>query len=374
MHMEKYQSRAIGRMFNHYERQEGDGVKRGNPAIDPARTHLNYNLASEIQPLSGTEFIQKRLENVKVQKRADVVKFCDCIVNPPADLPAERHREFFQHAFDFLADRYGRNNVVSAYVHMDETSPHMHFAFVPVVKNTGKSAGRFPEKLCAKDVVTRQDLQTLHPDTQRYLQEQMQCPVHLLNGATAGGAKTVAELKRQELQLVVERLQSVIDGLQKAESIAKSSTSAVEPRTYKAYKAEERGILFTHKEAVPVPGYVTIASKDLQTLVESVENGQTVQSMQDSVKTALEAVSGGNSLYAMRKQIAKLEQQVTAEHQRASKSAEMLDCWKQAVENVDSKLHHAISVLMDGEAVVPTRDDIIALYQAGRSRDFQRKR
>ena len=104
MHVEKYNARAIGRMFNHYERQEGDGVKRGNPAIDPARTHLNYNLASEIQPLSGTEFIQKRLENVKVQKRADVVKFCDCIVNPPADLPAERHREFFQHAFDFLAD------------------------------------------------------------------------------------------------------------------------------------------------------------------------------------------------------------------------------------------------------------------------------
>ena len=374
MHVEKYNARAIGRMFNHYERQEGDGVKRGNPAIDPARTHLNYNLASEIQPLSGTEFIQKRLENVKVQKRADVVKFCDCIVNPPADLPAERHREFFQHAFDFLADRYGRNNVVSAHVHLDETSPHMHFAFVPVVKNTGKSADRFPEKLCARDVVTRQNLQTLHPDTQRYLQEKMQCPVRMLNGATVGGARTVAELKRQELQLVVERLQSVIDGLQKAESIAKSSTSAVEPRTYKAYKVEERGILFTHKEAVPVPGYVTIASKDLQTLVESVKNGQTVQSMQDNVKTALEAVSGGDSLYAMRKQIAKLEQQVTAEHQRASKSAEMLDCWKQAVGNVDSKLHHAISVLMDGEAVVPSRDDIIALYQAGRGRDFQRKR
>lgn len=374
MHVEKYNARAIGRMFNHYERQEGDGVKRGNPAIDPARTHLNYNLASEIQPLSGTEFIQKRLENVKVQKRADVVKFCDCIVNPPADLPAERHREFFQHAFDFLADRYGRNNVVSAHVHLDETSPHMHFAFVPVVKNTGKSSGRFPEKLCAKDVVTRQDLQTLHPDTQRYLQEKMQCPVRMLNGATVGGARTVAELKRQELQLVVERLQSVIDGLQEAENIAKSSTSAVEPRTYRAYKAEERGILFTHKEAVPVPGYVTIASKDLQTLVESVKNGQTVQSMQDSVKTALEAVSVGNSLYAMRKQIAKLEQQVTAEHQRASKSAEMLDCWKQAVGNVDSKLHHAISVLMDGEAVAPERKDIMAVYNAGRSGDFQRKR
>ena len=33
MHVEKYNARAIGRMFNHYERQEGDGVKRGNPAF-----------------------------------------------------------------------------------------------------------------------------------------------------------------------------------------------------------------------------------------------------------------------------------------------------------------------------------------------------
>lgn len=373
MHVEKYNARAIGRMFNHYERQDGDGVKRGNTSIDPARTHLNYNLAAEMQPFSGAKFVRKRLEGVKVQKRSDVIRFCDCIVNPPADLPAERHKEFFRHAFDFLADRYGRNNVVSAYVHLDETSPHMHFAFVPVVKNTGKSAGRFPEKLCARDMVTRQDLQTLHPDAQRYIQDKMKCTVRMLNGATAGGARTVAELKRQELQAVVERLQSVIDGLQEAEKVA-GTTSAVEPKTYRAYKAEERGMLFTHQEAVPVPGYVTIASKDLQRLIDSVKNGQTVQSMQDRIKTALEAVSGENSSYSMRKRIAKLEQQVTAEQQRVSKSAEMLDCWKQAVENADSKLHHAISVLMDGEAVAPERKDIMAVYNAGRSGDFQRKR
>lgn len=370
MHVEKYNARAIGRMFNHYERQEGDGVKRGNASIDPARTHLNYNLAAEMQPFAGAEFIRKRLEGVKVQKRSDVIKFCDCIVNPPADLPAERHREFFKHAFDFLADRYGRNNVVSAYVHLDETSPHMHFSFVPVVKNTGKSADKFPEKLCARDMVTRQDLQTLHPDAQQYMQDKMKCPVRMLNGATAGGARTVAELKRQELQSLIERLQSVIDGLQEAEKVART-TSAVEPKTYRAYKAEERGILFTHQEAVPVPGYVTIASSDLQKLVDSVKNGQTVQSMQDSLKATLEAVTGENSLYEMSKSIADLQGQLKAERQRASKSAEMLNCWQEAVANVDSKLCHAISVLMDGEAVAPERNDIMAMYNAGRGGRYQ---
>ena len=76
----------------------------------------------------------------------------------------------------------------------------------------------------------------------------------------------------------------------------------------------------------------------------------------------------------MSKSIANLQGQLKAERQRASKSAEMLDCWKKAVANVDSKLHHAISVLMDGEAVAPEHKDIMAIYNAGRSGDFQRKR
>lgn len=88
--------------------------------------------------------------------------------------------------------------------------------------------------------------------------------------------------------------------------------------------------------------------------------------MQDSLKATLEAVTGENSPYEMSKSIADLQKKLKAEQQRASKSAEMLDCWKEAVANVDSKLCHAISVLMDGEPVAPERKDIMAIYNAGR--------
>lgn len=51
---------------------------------------------------------------------------------------------------------YGEQNVLSAYIHKDETTPHMHFSFIPVtVDKDGK------EKLCAKEVVDRKELKTI---------------------------------------------------------------------------------------------------------------------------------------------------------------------------------------------------------------------
>ncbi len=33
---------------------------------------------------------------------------------------------FFKETFQFLSERYGKDNIVYAYVHMDQTTPHMH--------------------------------------------------------------------------------------------------------------------------------------------------------------------------------------------------------------------------------------------------------
>lgn len=130
-HVEKYTSGAAGRMLKHYERAP---VKhRGNENIKPELTELNYNLASEDQPMPQATFVTQRLKGVRVQKRADVNVLCDWVITQPQELPADKSRAFFEAAYAFLRDRYGKRNVVSAYVHMDEVTPHMHFAFLPVV-------------------------------------------------------------------------------------------------------------------------------------------------------------------------------------------------------------------------------------------------
>ena len=299
-HVAKFSQSALGHMNNHYERISDDCVRRGNTNIDSTRTHMNYNLAADMQPKSGTEFIAERLGNVRVQNRADVIKMADWVVTQPKTLPPERSKEFFQHTFQFLSDRYGRNNVVSAHVHMDETTPHLHFAFVPVTKNTGKSAGKYPEKLCARQVLTRHDLQTFHTDLQRYLQEKMQCRVDVLNENTAADKPEYVEMtqfKRQKAIETANQLDVVAQQLDRvAESDAEQLKNEPQLKTHRAYRAEERGVLFfKHKEAVPVPGYVTVAQKDLHGLQEragAIKATKARESIKDEiqhVRTALTA-------------------------------------------------------------------------------------
>ena len=290
-HVAKFSQSALGHMNNHYERISDDCVRRGNTNIDNTRTHMNYNLAADMQPKSGTEFIAERLGNVRVQNRADVIKMADWVVTQPKTLPPERSREFFQHTFQFLSERYGEKNVVSAYVHMDETTPHMHFAFVPVTKNTGKSAGKYSEKLCARQVLTRHDLQTFHTDLQKYLQKKMQCHVDVLT-ETADKPEYVemTQFKRQKAVDTLNQLNDVAQQLDRA-----AEAAAEQLKTHRAYRAEKRGILFTHQEAIPVPGYVTVAQKDLHGLQEragAMKATKARESIKDEiqhVRTALTA-------------------------------------------------------------------------------------
>lgn len=189
-HVEKYTSGAAGRMLKHYERAPVE--HRGNENINPRLTELNYNLAFENQPMPQAAFVAQRLKGVRVQKRADVNVLCDWVITQPQELPTDKSRAFFEAAYAFLRDRYGERNVVSAYVHMDEVTPHMHFAFLPVVADQKRGG----EKLCAKEVINRKELQMFHTALQNAVERDLGIEVHLLNGATQDGNKSVTELKR----------------------------------------------------------------------------------------------------------------------------------------------------------------------------------
>lgn len=202
-HISKYTKTVIGHMTNHYGRQENDGVKRGNENINPELTHLNYNLAADTQPLAQLDFIHKRLSEVKVQNRKDVNVLCDWVLTVPKELPTQAQEQFFKASYEFMSARYGSENIVSAFVHMDETTPHMHFAFIPVTAD--KKKGGF--KVSAKEVVTRSDLQTFHSDLEEYLYKNIGLERGLiLSGITQeqGGNKTVKELKSDRTQIEKE--------------------------------------------------------------------------------------------------------------------------------------------------------------------------
>lgn len=228
-HAAKYAASASGHMLSHYDRSK-DNLS-GN--IDPSRTHLNYNLAPE-HGMSQLDFIHQRMSEVRCLKRADVNIMCDWVVTLPKEIKSMRtdihmtpnqemvSRLFFERTYQFMADRYGEKNVISAYVHRDETSDHMHFAFVPVTEDK-KHGG---EKLSAKEVITRADLRTFHEDLERHLDSFHDWHFEVQNEATKDGNKSIAELKRgtaiEELQRQQQDSANQIQKLQQQMEQAKA--------------------------------------------------------------------------------------------------------------------------------------------------------
>ena len=181
-HIAKYQSGAIGHMCALYENE--------------AMQANGYNLGPQ-RSISQVQFIGERISTLALRR-------CDCFVSLPRSFDDSREREFFKTAYTFLSQRYGVDNVVSAYVHKNSSRPHMHFAWVPVTKD-----GR----LSAKNVVTRLELKTLHPDMQRFMESFLGCKVEILLDSEKAGERILSTLGLKDYvdaKAELERLDSEI--------------------------------------------------------------------------------------------------------------------------------------------------------------------
>lgn len=245
-HYAKYTRASVGGLTKHYERakgKDGEYLRFKNEQIDPSRTYMNYNLAPHQK--DQRDFIKERLEDVFCLKRDNVKVMCDWVVTVPKTVPEDYHREFFERAYQLLAEKHGEKNVVSAHVHMDETTPHMHFAFVPVVFDAKKNR----EKVSAKEAVTREDLRTFHTELQAVMDDftrahdyEFECDV--LNGATDNGNLTVQGLKAQDLeaenqhteQVVAELTEQTNDMIDQLQELSEQRERLVE--TVSSLKAE----------------------------------------------------------------------------------------------------------------------------------------
>lgn len=128
-------------------------------------------------------------------KRKDVKAGADWLVTMPTELnekSSAEQRQFFEETKAFLDNRYGKENCISATVHRDEKQPHMHYAFLPVTYDKKKER----EKVSAKVVLNRKDLQSFHEDLDKHLKEQIPHIYErgVLNGQTVG-VETVDQLK-----------------------------------------------------------------------------------------------------------------------------------------------------------------------------------
>lgn len=213
MNCEKFTRNQSTNILVHCNRSDPNRTYK-NQQIDHSKTYLNYNLAPKHDNMTDYEFMKKRCEELKVLKRKDVNWLVSWVITVPNDYQGNQEL-FFKEAYNFFENRYGRCNVVSAYVHLDETSPHMHFCFVPVVFDNKKQDYKVNAKAC----INKTELKKIHPEMEKYLEKQLNTKVNILNGATAEGNKTIEQLKQEEKvkqQAISELIRNPTEEIKKA--------------------------------------------------------------------------------------------------------------------------------------------------------------
>ena len=142
-HVQKFKSSDVKGMQKHNQR-ESENSK--NKDIDRSKTEFNYDLHNK-QHINYNHKVKEILTNgFKGTKaiRKDAVVMTSTLITSDGEffkkLLPEEQKEFFKQSYEYLKDRYGEKNIVSATIHMDETNPHMHLCSVPLTKEGRLSA------------------------------------------------------------------------------------------------------------------------------------------------------------------------------------------------------------------------------------------
>lgn len=236
--MEKYKRQEVSPVEEENERDEI--YQASNPQIDSSRTHLNYHV---IYPMkSYLEIINGRLSELDLKRkiRSDAILMNSFIITSDGEFFKGLHpweqREFFRNCAEFLSRKYGEENMISAIVHMDETTPHMHLNFIPVNKR----------RLSSKSLFDRQKLAQLQTE----LHECVGKKWGLQRGKEGSQAKHLstaeykakkiiesAEKREREISEQTERKKAELDDLTEAvEVIADAQNKPVPKRRKEAEK------------------------------------------------------------------------------------------------------------------------------------------
>lgn len=254
--MDKYHREDVIGIERENERDENYKSKV-NPQIDHARTPDNYHVLKTES--SYIMRINARIKELAPKRKIkdDAVLMCSFILGSDKEffdgLSTQQMHEFFHDVTDFFEERYGTENILSAVVHLDETTPHMHLNLIPV----------FEGRLCAKRLFDKVELRSLQTD------------FHERIGKKWG-------LKRGEIGSKAEHLETAAFKLKKMKEEAvtavmqQSKARATITEAEQAQKAAEpiKALLYDYEKAktekIPFSG----KKKDEQIIALRTENEQ----------------------------------------------------------------------------------------------------
>ncbi len=169
-----YKSENLAGLYKHNERKN---THYSNQEINKDNFHKNYSLKTcsttywnAIKILQHENHLQGRI--IKTTNVA-----CEFIVTSDRaffqKIGENETRRYFQTTYNFVASyqNLGEKYILSAKVHMDETTPHMHIVFVPVVHTKDKVGNSIEKIACSEYWKGKDSYKKLQDNFYQYMTE-----------------------------------------------------------------------------------------------------------------------------------------------------------------------------------------------------------
>ena len=150
---EKYKRDNLKGIYRHNERKNKN---YSNKNIDITKSYLNYSIKSPQYSYEKEFDIIKEKYNLKGQIKTVSNIVCEYIITSDKEffesIGEKETKRYFETAYKFVCEykNLGEQYILSANVHMDENTPHLHLVFIPVVHTTDKKGNAIDKVACSE--------------------------------------------------------------------------------------------------------------------------------------------------------------------------------------------------------------------------------
>ena len=127
-----------------------------NKEIDVTKTYLNYYIKkNELNYIKEFDKLKDKYD-LKGQIRSNSIIMCEMVFTSDKEffnkIGEKETKRYFDECYKFMCNykNLGEKNIISAVIHLDEETPHMHLIYIPVIHTEDKN-GNSIDKVCCRD-------------------------------------------------------------------------------------------------------------------------------------------------------------------------------------------------------------------------------
>ena len=245
-HVQHFKATQVSGLDKHnrrlYDRHSNTEIvnelKKDNVVLVPVRESLYQDAKNKIEK----EVIAKGNRVTKAS-----IWISEAILTLPDGINTGQSKEYFESVVEFFQGKFEAGNVVSAIIHMDESTPHMHIDFTNITREG---------KLSRKEIWTKTELCKIHDDLPTFLKNKgfnVERGEKLENYSdkqkAAMNIKEYKAYKEKEKAIeqyknVVQEHNNIVDDIKKLQEIKKSVSVNCLKTAYKLIEKtqDERGL------------------------------------------------------------------------------------------------------------------------------------